>query len=367
MRLNGQKNWQVIALTAVCWILFVLSGCAVVGPRSISMGRANYNEAINRTEDEQMLLAIVKERYGETSTLLAVSGIAANVRFRTNAAVELGFGPQENYAGRLKPFSGGLAYEENPTITYAPVQGEQYIRQLMSPIPLDLLLLAIRSSIHLSGDLFTLLVDRVNDLRNPDFLYGPQSEPDPRFKRFVELLTELLRDGILDLVRSPREEVEFDVVISNFKPAYPEKVSEFLALLDLPAPPGASEEIVIPANFAINTRKVWGIGITTRSTLNLIEILRAAVEVPQEHAHEGLDIKYPPMGLPGEGLRIISSKERPERVSTAVKYEGYWFYTDKTDQHTKAVFRLVRTFWSISIAGSAEQKSAPVLTIPVSR
>ncbi|OEU80801.1 MAG: hypothetical protein BA865_16145 [Desulfobacterales bacterium S5133MH4] len=366
MQLNGQKDGQVFILIALCSILFVLSGCAGVGPRSISMGRADYNEAINKTEDEQMLLAIVKERYGETSTLLAVSGIAANVRFRSTAAVELGFGPVENYAGRLKPFSGGLAYEENPTITYAPVQGEQYIRQLMSPIPLDILLMAIRN-INFGDDLFTLLVNRVNDLRNPDFLYEPLPAVDPRFKRFVELFRELHQAGILYLVRNPQEEVEFDFVLSNYQPAYSKKVPEFLDLLDLSMPSDASEEIVIPAYFAINTRKIWGVGITTRSTLDLIEILRAAVEVPQEHARAGLDIKYPPMGLPGEGVRIISSKQRPESVSTAVKYEGYWFYTDKTDQHTKAVFRLVRTFWSISIAGSADQESAPVLTIPVSQ
>ena len=48
-------------LTAIIAVL-ALSGCAIVGPRSISMGRADYNEAINRTEDEQMLLSIVKGR-----------------------------------------------------------------------------------------------------------------------------------------------------------------------------------------------------------------------------------------------------------------------------------------------------------------
>jgi hypothetical protein len=45
------------------------------------MGRADYNGAINKTEDEQMLMAIVKGRYGETTSLLSVNGVAANVRF----------------------------------------------------------------------------------------------------------------------------------------------------------------------------------------------------------------------------------------------------------------------------------------------
>jgi hypothetical protein len=52
------------------------------------MGRADYNEVINRTENEQMLLSIVKERYGETSSLFTVSSVVANVRFTTSTGVE---------------------------------------------------------------------------------------------------------------------------------------------------------------------------------------------------------------------------------------------------------------------------------------
>jgi hypothetical protein len=60
-------------------------GCSMVDPRSISMGRADYNSAINRTENEQLLMAIVKGRYGETTSLLSVQSIAANDRFTTRA------------------------------------------------------------------------------------------------------------------------------------------------------------------------------------------------------------------------------------------------------------------------------------------
>ena len=95
MRLFCHKDRWFLTLTTLSLVLFALSGCAMVGPKSISMGRADYNEAINKTEDEQMLLSIVKGRYGETFSLLAVSGVAANVRFRTNAGVEVGFGPEQ--------------------------------------------------------------------------------------------------------------------------------------------------------------------------------------------------------------------------------------------------------------------------------
>jgi hypothetical protein len=96
MQNKGIKSRWILILSTLLAVLFVLSGCAGVGPRTVSHERADYNEAINRTEDEQMLLSIVKGRYGETYSLLAVSGVAANVRFRSTASVDFGFGPSES-------------------------------------------------------------------------------------------------------------------------------------------------------------------------------------------------------------------------------------------------------------------------------
>ena len=117
----------------------------MVGPSSISMGRGDYNDAINKTEDEQLLMSIVKGRYGDTFSLLSVTGVAANIRFQANAVVQAGFGPNANYLGNLTPFGAGLAYEENPTITYSPIRGEIYFRQLITPISLNILVGALRS------------------------------------------------------------------------------------------------------------------------------------------------------------------------------------------------------------------------------
>ncbi len=229
-----------------------------------------------------MLMSIVRGRYGETFSLLAVTGVAANVRFGTNAGINVGFGPDENYAGNLVPFSGGFAYEENPTITYAPVQGEQYIRQLLSSIPLDILLLILRS-VPEPGHILTLLVNKINDLQNPNFLPTPSAEPDPRFIRHVELVTELSKASVIQWVEDPRKEVEFDVIISGYAPEYSQTVREYLTLLGLPLPADESKDIVLPVYFAVNGRELGGIGISTRSTSDLIEILRAAIEIPQEH------------------------------------------------------------------------------------
>ena len=81
--------------------------------------------------------------------------------------------PVATYEGNLVPFSGGLAYEENPTILYTPVMGEKYLRSLVSPVPLELALMTLRS-MSFRSNAFILLVNRVNDLQNPDFLEGAE-------------------------------------------------------------------------------------------------------------------------------------------------------------------------------------------------
>lgn len=367
MQSFSPKDRRILILTTLWLVLWALSGCAVVGPKSISMGRADYNEAINKTEDDQLLMSIVRGRYGETFSLLAVTGVAANVRFGTNANVNIGFGDDDDYAGNLVPFSGGLAYEENPTITYAPVQGEQYARQLLSPIPLDLLLILVRT-LPEPGTTITLLVNRINNLQNPDFLATPSSGPDPRFIRFIELETELSKAGVVVWVEDPREEVEFDIVISGYAPKYAPTVREYLALLGLPMPADVSKDIVLPVYHAVKGKEPGSIGVSTRSTFDLIEILRAAIEIPEKHHRGGLAPNYLPVGLSGRDIRIRSSTDKPKTASLAVKYRGYWFYIDETDHATKQFFRTLRLFWSFSIASSTEpRRDAPVLTIPVSK
>jgi hypothetical protein len=349
----------------VCLLfLLLLSGCAVVGPQSISAGRASYAEAINKTEDEQMLLSIVKGRYGETSSMLAVSGVAANMRFRAEAGIEAAFGPDSLAGENL--MLGGFAYEENPTITYAPVQGEQYLRELMSPIPMEILMLSLRSATF-SDRILTLLVARVNDLHNPDFERIPLSDQKLGFERFVELFSGLHNVGVLDLSKNPQNDIAFNLLIENYRSRYANEVNELLTLLNLPLPQNDIGELIIPVSFAIKTDQGWGLGLITRSTFDLIEVFRASVEIPEEHANAGLTVDYPPKGLPGQGIEIISSKVKPNDMSLAVPYRGYWFYIRTNDQRTKSFFSVLRTLWSISIAGAIEHADEPVLTLPVGR
>jgi hypothetical protein len=363
--LNNLQSYLVLAV--LCCAILLLNGCAQVGPNSISRGRAAYNEAITRTDDEQLLMSIVKGRYGESYNMLAITGVAANIRFSARAEAQFGIGSSESYAGNLIPLSSGVAYEENPTITYAPAQGAEYLRQLNSPIPLDTLILLVRTSRN-PGSVITMLVETVNGLLNADFI--PEEEKlDAKFTQFVRISSSLARARVLHWVRDATIKDKFYFVLTGYDPDHIEDVEAILSLLGLPIPKGKDkgEDIALPVVFALRGREWGGIGITTRSTAELLEIMQARVEVPEEHLKSGVAITYPPVGLPGQGIRIPVSRERPANAWVAVRYRGYWFYVDETDQPTKRAFKSVRTMFQLSIATAAEDQPAPVLTVPVAR
>ncbi len=60
MRINRTKLSSYLFIIGSCGLLWALSGCSTMGPQSIANGRAAYNQIINQTEDQQMLMAVVR-------------------------------------------------------------------------------------------------------------------------------------------------------------------------------------------------------------------------------------------------------------------------------------------------------------------
>jgi hypothetical protein len=352
---------RLIACTMAC----LLAGCAVVGPPSIRNGRSVYNDAINDTNNQQLLMVVIRSRYSENSSLLSVSSVTANVSVVTSAGVQFGFGNESNYSGNLVPFSAGAIYEENPTVSYTPVEGQKYLRQLTSPVSLSVLM-PLSEAVVSPGMLLTALVSRVNDLVNPAFLPSPVT-PDARFTRFVELVSQLGQAEVLNWVEDSEHTGRFSAVIHHYRPGHEAEVRELLQLLGLHGPAADAGEIVIPVSRGFGKGNGEGIRFITRSVFDLVEMLSAAVDVPGEDIEAGASIEYPAASPLGRQLHILRSRAEPEDAYIAVKHHGWWYYIDKTDQPTKRFFHLVTVLWSVTVAEStARGQKAPILMLPAS-
>jgi hypothetical protein len=357
---------SVLCRLMIWAVIGLLCGCAVVGPPSLRNGRAVYNEAINDTNNQQLLQVVIRERYAENASLLAVSSVTANVSVSTSAGFQFGFGNESNYSGNLVPFSAGAIYEENPTVSYTPVEGQKYLRQVTSPVSLSVLLPLCESAVE-PGLVFSALVNRVNDITNPGFI-APSVKPDLRFARFVELVTLLGQAQALNWVQNPPPEAGFSAIIHHFKPDHDANVRELLHLLGISEQLAEGEEIVLPVSLAPGRSSKTGIVFTTRSLYKLLEIFSAAVDIPGEDVQSGAAGAYPQTGPLGSLLHIHRSHAKPENAYVAVQYRGWWFYIDSTDRPTKRFFHLLTVLWSVSIAESAAKaQKVPLLMLPASR
>jgi len=339
-----------------------LCGCAVIGPRSITAGRVVYADVINRTDDEQILNMIVRMRYLETSGLISVASITANLRFGAEIGTNIGIGSNDNYAGNLVPLAAGVAYEENPTISYLPLTGEDFMRRMLSPVSTREWLLLSGPAEH-PGHVFALAVHRVNGLRSPRPGDGP---PPPDFARFVELYDRLGRAGVLNIVRASEDETEGDYFadIHDYAGAYENSVREMLDLLGIEAKLDGST-ILLPVLMAVG-RSDSGIRVQTRSAYEVLQVFGTGVDVPPDHIEAGIvePLAWEP---PDESrlFRIRSSKKRPKNATVRIQFRDRWFYIDSTDTLSKRAFLFLRTFIGMRLATPAGAQQAPILTVPV--
>src|SRR5262245_53498430 len=113
-------NWATMAMLA---ILLAIAGCSL-GPKSVERTRLPYNDAVKTTSEEQLLLNIVRLRYSDNPSSIAVTNIAAQfeltkklqlVPFFTAAAA----GDVGSYRGIALP-GAEMASADRPTLSLTP-------------------------------------------------------------------------------------------------------------------------------------------------------------------------------------------------------------------------------------------------------
>lgn len=347
-------------------------GCRTsMGPNSISPSRFDYNEAIAKSWNEQLLLNLVKLRYRDTVHFLEVSSVITQYTLDQRASASAGAsfnGGTETDVG----ISAGVVYTEKPTITFTPLQGAVFAQRLLAPIPAETVIQLVQSG--WSSELLMLCcVQQVNELQNARS--APSRIPAfvPRFEDFhraARLLRDLQAAGLIDM--------RLEVLPDNSD-------STVLYLQRRPSGEWADEIDEVRRLFGLQpdqdtfriTSRLSGLpdemAIVGRSLAGVLVFLSQAVEAPAEHEAEGkVAVTRDASGetidwaeVTGNILRVKSQVEPPVDAFVRVQYRDHWFYIADNDLDSKSTFGLLTYLFSLQAAGAGGK--SPLLTVSTDR
>lgn len=352
--------------------LVTLVGCTSFGSAILTGERVNYNAALQITNDEQLLLNLVRLRYMDSTAFIEVSSITAQSSFQSS--IQGGRVPLPSI-GPMFGITGNLGYSTQPTLVYTPLQGEDFIRRLMSPLTLERLVLLYHSGWDIER-LFSLSLKEINEIHNISGPPHPDSVPSHEFQKFtyiVKLLGKLDAQNGVDLLMESKPDSETQQYYVHFF-AHVLETSEaqnLVSLLEL-QPNQNYYRLAYPSVQKEKAPVQDTIYLRPRSLLGIMSFLSQGVEVPKQHDQEGIRITsrlYEFLHLPDEkkphgfSLKVKSQSTRPQRAAVAVHYRDYWFFIDDADLESKGTFSLLNQIFALQ--ASAISVTPPVLTLPV--
>ena len=136
----GQRSTSPVRLT-LAGVLCSLAVTGCLSPITLNRAVTSYDEAITDAISKQLLINIARAHQHQPIHFTGVSNIAATFDFRVNAGATPAFTGE---AGRaLLPIFGG-SVAENPTISIAPIEGEEFTKRLLTPFQETKFLLLLR-------------------------------------------------------------------------------------------------------------------------------------------------------------------------------------------------------------------------------
>jgi hypothetical protein len=352
-------------------ILITFVGCTSFGSSIMARERINYNIALQITNDEQLLLNLVRLHFMDSTAFIEVSSITAQSSFQSG--LEAGRIALPNI-GPMFGIIGNLGYSTQPTLVYTPLQGEDFIHHLMSPLTIERLVLLYHSGWDIKY-LLSLCLIEINEINNISRVSRSNSIPDREFQRFeriVKLLSKMHASGGLDFLigrglNDATPEYFLHIMADVLENS---EAQTLIQLLEL-HPEQTFYRIAYPAIETKKVRRQDTIYIRTRSVLGIMSFLSQWVEHDHAHSHAGGSGFYVTSESPNGGefhdfpFSIKSQSERPEQAAVSVYYRNQWFYIDDADLGSKGIFSLLTQIFALQ--ASPVTVTPPVLTLPVGR
>jgi len=361
-----------------------------------------YDQSTTDSVSKQLLLNIARARYSQPIHFTSVSSITATYRFAVNAGI--GGAITGDRGGLLVPSLGGIA-EENPTVSIAPMQGDEFTQRLLTPFEEQKLTLLLRQGYDVDSLLRLLGSElRLQDAGSRDVVAVHHNRPsDPRgyavFRRVMAHLSSIqdrhalyveplffqrtwvvpaasvtpesfqaiYKDFSLRLSPDRRayavsKPTTGRIMITNFNPGVlsnDERLELHGEAEDAP-----TNEILldIRAGYPGGEYPMKG-RVRLRSFHEVLTFLgRGMQEEPEFDVTP--DPRTPPIKEnPVDTLKIHESSRPPGRMETAVAFENRYFHIGDYDGYPwdKKVFGLLYQLFQMTVAPSAQ--AGPAITI----
>lgn len=344
---------------AATTLALCLGACSSIGPDAVRGQRVAYNLAVQETNDQELLLNLVRLRYRDSLYFLSVERVAATLELNSSLAAGVSIPESGNRTFGLGP--GSVALNDKPTIFYTPVEGERFTRQLMKPLDPELLLLLANSGWSLERVMVLGLLE-MNGLPNAPTASGPTPAVAPRYREFREAaraLRELQQQGLVTLGRLPGS-ADNTVLELRFKPECQNSAAaqRFRSLLGLN--PALDAYRVVPGFGRGDGSTVL---FAPRSLMAMLSYISQGVVAPAADVKAGrvtqtVDEQGQPFDwqqVLGGLLRVSSSRSRPADAAVSINYRDQWFYVADNDLESKSTFALLSQLFALQAGSSAVQ------------
>ena len=349
-------------------IVSLMSGCHSFGPDELKGTHPLYNAAIVDSQNDQFIQNIVRLHYRDPAFFLDVVSVTASLKMDLSAGLDQSAFDLNSGGADILQFSAGGSYTTTPTISYAPLQGESFVKSVLRPIAIEDVF-ALSGSGWSSRRVLSLCVERINGLENAPSASGPTPKLPPKhiepFNRLLQLFDEVMNENlIVPRINPDTKETQLEIKSSI---AHHDAIWEIKQLL------GLDQKLeVYHVNNDFLQHKADTISITNRSLMSIFFYLSHHVDTPKDHQAAGLvtvtrnqDGSEFDWGKTAGGsyFHIRQSETKPDMAFIAIPYRGQWFYLADNDLESKSTFMLLTQLFRLQ-AGSAKS-SGPTLTLPV--
>jgi hypothetical protein len=345
-------------------LVLVVPGCVSgIGQQSLPRDRFDYNSAIATSWKEQMLLNMVRLRYGEAPVFLNVASIIA--QYSLEGRVSLSGGLQTSVTGEdTLSLQGTGRWTDRPTITYAQQTGQEFTRSLLTPPAPTTIFAMVEAGwpIDFVLGLTVRSIEGIDKFLLEERLLTPRTL-NPEFFKVLEALTHLQRAGVIGLRQGG--DADQPQVLLVFHDVEPDpEFEDALAFLrtTLHLPPEGRE---FPIVFGRLPGTPEEIAVLTTSVLETFIALARFFEVPAEHVEAGYTLPTiqitadSPIARPP--IRVQVSKHRPAGAFVAIRNREYWFSIAESDFLSKSRFSFLMIL--LRLAESEDRPVGPVVTV----